>query len=305
MLAPRDMTANAHAGTIKPTRVWLNGAKVIGSKLQLKAGANPLVLFYDKSKSGRTYFAVSTSEPVPPEPDVVRVPAGQQPRFEPCPLATRWQEDKGLLPFDVKPDVKNPVGWCRFAAPPGLHTMMMKARGQVQVWVEGEKIEGQGMEDGGQRFKIDKPAMYSVTVLIRIDHERGHYGGAALLDPIRLVCGAGCMALGDWSKNEGLASYSGVAWYRKTISIPAGRRVKLDLGNVAASAEVRVNGKPAGVRVAPPWTVDISNVATPGENRIEVLVCNTLANHYCTVPTSYRGSPVSGLLGPVCLELEP
>jgi hypothetical protein len=143
-----------------------------------------------------------------------------------------------------------------------------------------------------------------VTVLIRIDQERGCYGGAALLEPIRLDCGAGRTALGDWSENEGLASYSGGAWYRKIVSIPAGRRVTLDLGHVAATAEVRVNGKPAGVRVAPPWTVDISKVVTPGENRIEVLVCNTLANHYCTVPTLYRGSPVSGLLGPVRLEVE-
>jgi hypothetical protein len=62
---------------------------------------------------------------------------------------------------------------------------------------------------------------------------------------------------------------------------------------------VRVNGKLAGVLVAPPWSVDISSLATPGENRIEILVCNTLSNHYCTVPTGGRGSPLSGLLGPV------
>jgi hypothetical protein len=67
---------------------------------------------------------------------------------------------------------------------------------------------------------------------------------------------------------------------------------------------VRVNGKLAGVRVAPPWTIDISELVKAGDNRIEVLVCNTLANHYCTVPTNYRGSPVSGLLGPVRIILE-
>jgi len=305
VLAPRDMTANAHIGAVEPTRVWLNGVEVIGSTLALKAGANPLLLLYDKSKHGRTYFVVSTSEPVMPEPDVVRLPAGQQPKFKPSPLATRWQEDQGLLPFDVKPEVKHPVGWYRFVAPPGLRALTLKARGQVQVEVDGEAIGGQGTEDGGHRFELDKQAIKPVTVLIRIDQERGCYGGAALLEPIRLDCGAGRTALGDWSENEGLASYSGGAWYRKTVSIPAGRRVTLDLGHVAASAEVRVNGKSAGVRVAPPWTVDISKVVTPGENRIEVLVSNTLANHYGTVPTLYRGSPVSGLLGPVRLEVEP
>jgi hypothetical protein len=39
----------------------------------------------------------------------------------------------------------------------------------------------------------------------------------------------------------------------------------------------------------------------PGENRLEILVCNTLANHYSTVPTRYRGESKSGLLGPVTL----
>jgi hypothetical protein len=41
----------------------------------------------------------------------------------------------------------------------------------------------------------------------------------------------------------------------------------------------------------------------PGENKVEILVCNTLANHYVTVPTHYRGSTASGLLGPVRLEV--
>jgi hypothetical protein len=29
----------------------------------------------------------------------------------------------------------------------------------------------------------------------------------------------------------------------------------------------------------------------------------TLANHYSTIPTRYRGQPTSGLLGPVALHL--
>jgi hypothetical protein len=87
------------------------------------------------------------------------------------------------------------------------------------------------------------------------------------------------------------------------VTIPAAKEVLLDLGNVAASAEVRVNGQPAGIKVSPPWTLDITKLAKPGENRIEVLVCNTLGNHYVTIPTHYRGSTVSGLLGPVTLTL--
>ena len=300
VVAPGEMTANAHAGTIKPDKVWLNGAEVAGSKMKLKAGSNTLVLVYDKSKFGRTYFAVSTSEPVETEPDVIRVPTGQHAKFKNSPLATKWWNDPGLMPFDVKPDVKNPVGWYRFVSPPGLRGITMKARGKVQAFADDKPMKqaGEGM------FLADQPSARPVTVLIKIEQEHGYYGGAALLEPIRLECGAGEFTAGDWSKNEGLSSYSGGAWYRKTVSIPAARKVTLDLGAVAASAEVIVNGKPAGIRVSPPWKFDISSLVKPGENRIEVMVCNTLANHYCTVPTTYRGSPVSGLLGPVKVQLE-
>jgi hypothetical protein len=87
------------------------------------------------------------------------------------------------------------------------------------------------------------------------------------------------------------------------VTIPAAGQVTLNLGNVVASAEVRVNGQPVGIKVSPPWSLDITNFAKPGENRIEILGCNTVANHYTTIPTRYRGSAVSGLLGPVTLRL--
>jgi hypothetical protein len=107
----------------------------------------------------------------------------------------------------------------------------------------------------------------------------------------------------NYAHSDGLLSYSGGAWYRKTVTIPAAQQVVLDLGEVVASAEVRVNGQAGGIRVSPPWRFDITKVVKPGANRIEVLVYNTLANHYSTVPTSYRGDLASGLIGPVALQL--
>lgn len=114
------------------------------------------------------------------------------------------------------------------------------------------------------------------------------------------------MPAGDWAKAGVLETYSGGAWYRKSVSLTAeqaAQRVMLDLGRVVASAEVRVNGRPAGIKVSPPWKLDITKLVKTGDNRIEVLVCNTLANHYVTIPTHYRGSTESGLIGPVCLEI--
>lgn len=60
----------------------------------------------------------------------------------------------------------------------------------------------------------------------------------------------------------------------------------------------------AGLRVAPPWRLAVTGFLKDGENRpIEVLVYNSLANHYQrTIPSGYRGNPLScGLLGPVQL----
>ena len=68
-----------------------------------------------------------------------------------------------------------------------------------------------------------------------------------------------------------------------------------------ATAEVRINGEDAGVRVAPPWKFDVTGRLKAGENRLTVTVYNTLSNHYQTVPNLYRGEPASGLFGPVTL----
>ena len=217
-------------------------------------------------------------------------------------LAMRWYNDPDILPFDTRPQIARPAGWYHFVSPPGLRAMTLVARGRVRAWADGREMSA-GM---GNRFVVARPSPAPVPVVVRIEQERGSYAGAALEEPVRLECAAGRMPLGDWSRIDGLTCYSGGAWYRKTVTLTpqqAGGGVTLDLGNVAASAEVRVNGRIAGIRVAPPWRVDISRQIKPGENRIEVLVCNTLANHYITIPTRYRGDPTSGLLGPVMLEM--
>ena len=279
--APHDLLAFCLTGNLKPDEVWLNGKIVTGPSLKLQAGANPLLLHYEEP--GATYFAVTTNE-VPP------AKVGS--------LATRWWNQPAVMPFDVRPLEQNPVGWYRFVSPPGLRAITVPAHGRVQAWADDQPLVGKG------KLKVPKPSVRPVTVRLRIEQERGFYGGAALLEPIKLDCGRGQFALGDWSKNEGLLSYSGGAWYRKTVTLGSAKQVVLNLGQVVASAEVRVNGNGVGVKVAPPWTLDITKFVKAGENRIEVLVCNTMANHYTTIPTRYRGSPLSGLFGPVQIELK-
>jgi hypothetical protein len=215
-------------------------------------------------------------------------------------MASRWWKDANVLPFDVRAGDAKPVGWYRFMSPPGFRGMTLAARGKVQAWADGKAMQ----EKAPGQFTVAEAVGEPMTVLMKIEQERGFYAGATIPEYIKLDCGVGRFAAGDWSKNDALLSYSGGAWYRKTVTLPAGKRVVLDLGEVVSSAEVRVNGQLAGVKVSPPWTVDITGLVKEGENRIEVLVCNTLANHYTTIPTSYRGDVVAGLMGPVKIEME-
>ncbi len=84
----------------------------------------------------------------------------------------------------------------------------------------------------------------------------------------------------------------------------AGKSLELDLGVVRGTAEVTVNGKPAGVRIWKPYRFNITDLVQPGRNRIEVTVANTLGPHYSSgIPTPYvfPGQQVSGILGPAVI----
>ncbi|HKK17658.1 MAG TPA: hypothetical protein VJ952_03170, partial [Opitutales bacterium] len=135
----------------------------------------------------------------------------------------------------------------------------------------------------------------------------GLTGGGLIPDPVKVeTSGKGSMTLGDWSEKGILNNYSGGVLYRTSLSLNAAdaeAQVVIDLGQVAGTAEILVNGKTAGIRVAPPWKQAITGLLNKGENTIEVLVYNTLSNHYQTIPSRYKGEPVSGLLEKVKLRL--
>ena len=297
--ASRRMTGKIFYGGMKPAALWLNGRQVrnLDLAVDLNAGANPLLLRYDEP--GLSWVLVTE-------------PGFNIPEISPGSLTMRWHGTKGILPFDVRPDEDEPAGWYRFKAPPGLRAMTVTVHGTVLAWVNGQAIRGlerPGTETGAKRYRfaLADAIKGEASVALRVAHERGLYGGAALPEPVVFECGEGAVLPGDWSKLEGLESYSGGMWYRKEILLPGNadkRQIILDLGNVSSSAEVRVNGQAAGVRVTSPWRWDVTKLVKPGENGIEVLVFNTLANHYMNIPTRYRGNPVSGLLGPVRLVIE-
>lgn len=89
--------------------------------------------------------------------------------------------------------------------------------------------------------------------------------------------------LSDWTTNADttIKYYSGTARYEKSFKNTAklsGKRVWLDLGEVANIAAVKLNGKDCGVAWTAPYRVEITDALKKGTNKLEVEVTNTWAN---------------------------
>ncbi len=121
------------------------------------------------------------------------------------------------------------------------------------------------------------------------------------------------------STDSALKYYSGRITYKtkfrygRSAGTPSVPRVVLDLGEVAVTAKVKINGKVAGGVCFAPYRLDVTPFVREGENRLEIEVCNLWANRLvgddgdpdrptwtskecCGKSTKL---PKSGLLGPV------
>jgi hypothetical protein len=82
---------------------------------------------------------------------------------------------------------------------------------------------------------------------------------------------------------EGVRHFSGIATYQKTLAIDdvrfaQGRRLALDLGEVQVMARVTLNGHDLGILWRPPYVVDVTDAARPGENALTVAIVNLWPN---------------------------
>jgi hypothetical protein len=129
--------------------------------------------------------------------------------------------------------------------------------------------------------------------------------------------------LGDW-RLAGFGNYSGRMVYQTEFfmeKLVNDLRYELDLGKVNFNAEIWMNGELAGVRLWPPYRLEITKLLKPGRNCLQVVVTNLLANrmqrdaldegralgwnHYWHDENIVRDAQnlVSGLLGPVQIKL--
>jgi hypothetical protein len=136
-------------------------------------------------------------------------------------------------------------------------------------------------------------------------------------------------ALQSWTKHaeDGVRYFSGTATYTKSVDAPrewfrAGSKTLLDLGRVADTAEVLINGRSLGILWKPPYRIDVTGTLRAGRNEITIRVTNQWTNRILgdrVVPAERRvlstvaggrgggaAEPAeSGLLGPVTVVLQP
>jgi hypothetical protein len=201
--------------------------------------------------------------------------------------------------YDVKPVSNNHIGYYRFQAPPGLKTLRLGR--QARTWVNGQEVP---VVDGVAT--IPSPPKSVSQVLLQLEMASGAYAGAAFPQPIGLELEGGHIQAGPWT-DYALPTYSGIGVYRQQLDVnrdELNRRAILDLGEVCVAAEVKVNGKSAGIRLATPFEFDLSPHLQEGQNEIQVRVANTIAPHYTTIPALHLGPTKSGLIGPVRLRME-
>lgn len=121
------------------------------------------------------------------------------------------------------------------------------------------------------------------------------------------------------SDDSAVKHYSGRITYRTKFRCgKPGARVVLDLGDVAVTAKVKVNGKYAGGVCFEPYRLDVTKFVREGMNELEVEVCDLWINRlvgdndvakrptWTSIPCCGKGTKLvkSGLVGPVRLIME-
>jgi hypothetical protein len=110
-------------------------------------------------------------------------------------------------------------------------------------------------------------------------------------------------ALADLSRPGALPAFSGTFRYETDFdwSEPAGA-AQIDLGEAYETAELWLNGQPAGICISPPYRFDISGLLRQGHNHLAVEVTNTLVKEVRDFFSLTSVQEPSGLLGPVTLR---
>lgn len=222
-------------------------------------------------------------------------------------IAMKWY-NTNFLPYNIQAE-REGIWAYQFETAPGAKTLDIRLKGELQqVWIDGKETipasRVQKSDSWQYILQIPETTASISTVVLTARPEKGYSGPALFTEPVRIACGKGKMTTGNWSNFGAMKFFSGGVRYKKQIDITediSARKAELDLGMVDATCEVKINGSQPIILMSPPYKLDITPYIKKGENQIEVLAYSTLSNHYQTIPSAYRGTPRSGIIGPIKL----
>lgn len=311
LYAPEKGTYRMEQEGVVPHAVLLDGKRLHGNLAEMEKGWHLLVLAYaDTPLTSYTLSGMQNKTLDPRQRSAVVFYPDSHPSPSPVSeygavVAMKWYLTNHLTYSPYK-DMRGEWQY-EFTTAPGTKTMTMQVNGHVKkVYVDGKLLPGKSLScspDGTLTVALGRHHSPAVqTIRLTTSPDRGCIGPAFFRSPVAITCEGGKMSIGNWTDAGALKFYSGGIRYTKYIdwdTTTANSQTVLDMGRVNATCQVSVNGEDAGVLIHPPYRADISGMLRPGRNRIDVLVYSTLSNHYQTIPSAYRGTPVSGLLGPV------
>lgn len=253
-------------GTKEPQAIWLDGEALLQSTVLLSAGVHRLLLKY--VGGGRTHFLLRRKD----APAFTRT----------VPLCMRWYHDREIVPMSADPQAQGKTCWLRFTAPPGMQMLTLPLSCKAQVYADGIPMQHLADDIYCLRQGIAGPSRVAVCFCQTAQDQTA----AALQDAVSFDCVTGKCHPDAPKGNNGLEFYSGGIRYIRTVTHHSGSSC-LDLGKIDGSAVVSVNGKTVQTLVTPPYRCDLTQALRDGENRIEVLVHNTLYEHMQTIPTNF------------------
>jgi len=132
------------------------------------------------------------------------------------------------------------------------------------------------MKSSGDKINLD--ANWTLTFVS---------GGPELPQPVKLS------KLGSWTEIEEniYKAFSGTAVYKTTFAKPSGevKFYRLELGKVACSARISLNGKELVTLISSPFSIDIPASEMERENILEVSVTNLMGNRMANMER--KGQP--------------
>ncbi len=186
---------------------------------------------------------------------------------------------------------------------------------QPELWNattgEIEEIGWTKSPDGRTKIVLDLPEHGSTFVIFRKKGSPTPAKAPAVLSKelaldgawkINFMAGRGAPAeatfdpLIQWNEHPdfGIRHFSGTATYHKAFELSAEDAKKeawMELGTVAALAEVKLNGKNLGIVWTAPWKIELTGALKAGENTLEIEVTNPWANRMvgdCELPPEER-----------------